>query len=94
MPLTGIEGDLSPRGARGDREKLERGWRKAAKVVCDSGKLELLIERSQILRSLSNSSWTPRRIFVLEPLDSYSPRIPSPAFSATKEHFESLLGGS
>jgi uncharacterized protein len=94
MPLTGIEGDVSPVGAYKDREKLARGVRKAAKVVFGSGKPELLIERSQILRNLSNLRWVARRIFVLEPLESYSPRTPSPAFSASEEHFEGLLGGS
>jgi hypothetical protein len=94
MPLTGVEGDITPRGALEDHEKLKRGVRKAAKVVFDSGRPELLIERSQILKSLSNSRWTTRRVFVLEPLDAYSPRMPSQAFTATKQHFSSLLDRS
>jgi uncharacterized protein len=88
MPLTGVEGDISPSGAIKDIDKLQRGVRKAAKVVFGSGEPELLIDRSPILKGLSKSRWTTRRVFVREPLDSYSPRNPSHGFVALREHFE------
>jgi HD superfamily phosphohydrolase len=90
MPLTGVEGDISPSGALQDPEKLRRGVRKAAKVVFDSGEPELLIDRSPILKRLSNCRWTTRRVFVPEPLDTYSPRQPSAAFRALKEYFSAF----
>ena len=89
MPLTGVEGDISPSGeplrtltssnaACARPPRLSSGW----------GEPELLIDRSPILKGLSKSRWTTRRVFVREPLDSYSPRNPSPGFMALREHFE------
>jgi uncharacterized protein len=77
MPLTGVEGDISPADAIQDHENIKSRVRKAAKVIFDDGPPALLIEHSPLLKGLSTHRWTTRRIFSLEPLDSYHPRTPT-----------------
>lgn len=90
MPLTGVEGDMSPVDADADPAGLQSKMRKAAKVVIDGGPAELLIVHSPILKGLSNHRWTTRRAFALEPLDSYYPRKPTADFRKLKDHCAEL----
>lgn len=85
MPLTGVQGDISPADALVDPEGLQARARKAAKVTFDASHAELLIEYSPILKGLSNQRWTTRRIFSMEPLDSYYPRRPTREFEALEQ---------
>lgn len=87
MPLTGVEGDLSPADAIRNPESLRASVRKAAKVVFDGKPPELLIDRSFVLKELSHHHWTTRRVFMREPLKNYEPRKSSRELQRLKRYF-------
>ena len=88
IPLSGVEGDISPTSALADPAGLEARVRKAAKVSFGDGAPELLIDHSPILKGLSKNRWTTRRVFALEPLDSYEPRQPTADFEALRLYLD------
>jgi hypothetical protein len=63
-------------------------------VLRPDGSVELLINRSPVLRHLSNHQWATRRVYVREPLNTYQPRTPTQTLERLADYFNANAPGA